>query len=87
VTTILAPENLEAFADVVARRVIELLDDRQAVAGGAQTTQLVDAAAIAGLLKVTRGVVYEHRVELGAVELGSGSRPRLRFDPQVALEA
>jgi hypothetical protein len=46
------------------------------------TPQLVDAAAVAAMLGVTRGWVYEHATELGAVRLGSGTRPRLRFDPQ-----
>jgi hypothetical protein len=43
--------------------------------------QLLDAAAVARMLGVTRGWVYEHAGELGATRLGSGARPRLRFDP------
>jgi hypothetical protein len=43
--------------------------------------QLLDAAAVARMLGVTRGWVYEHAAELGAIRLGSGTRPRLRFDP------
>jgi hypothetical protein len=43
--------------------------------------QLLDAAAVARMLGVTRGWVYEHAAELGAIRLGAGSRPRLRFDP------
>jgi hypothetical protein len=50
---------------------------------GDSTPQLVDAAAVAAMLGVTRGWVYEHAAELGAVRLGSGARPRLRFDPDV----
>ena len=40
---------------------------------------LVDAQAVADALGVTRGFVYEHAVDLGAVRLGSGPRARLRF--------
>lgn len=47
------------------------------------TPQLVDAAAVAAMLGVTRGWVYEHASELGAVRLGAGTRPRLRFDLEV----
>jgi hypothetical protein len=43
--------------------------------------QLIDAADVARMLGVTRGWVYEHATELGAIRLGSGTRPRLRFDP------
>lgn len=28
--------------------------------------------------------VYTHAIELGAVKLGSGAKPRLRFDPEIA---
>jgi hypothetical protein len=52
----------------------------QQVASG-PGSQLIDAAAVALMLGVTRGWVYEHATELGAVRLGSGTRPRLRFDP------
>ncbi|HWH92906.1 MAG TPA: hypothetical protein VNT03_03515 [Baekduia sp.] len=48
---------------------------------GDTTPHLVDAAAVAAMLGVTRGWVYEHATELGAVRLGAGTRPRLRFDP------
>ncbi len=49
--------------------------------------QLVDAAALAQMLGVTRGWVYEHATELGAIRLGAGARPRLRFDPRRVGEA
>jgi hypothetical protein len=45
------------------------------------SAQLIDATAVARMLGVTRGWVYEHATELGAVRLGAGTRPRLRFDP------
>jgi hypothetical protein len=31
--------------------------------------------------------VYEHAHELGAITLGDGPRPRLRFDPAIAAQA
>ena len=43
---------------------------------------LVDATEFARLLGVSRDFVYAHADEYGAVRLGSGSRPRLRFDPR-----
>jgi hypothetical protein len=46
--------------------------------------RLVDAAILAAELGVDRSWVYAHRDELGAVRLGVGSKPRLRFDPEAA---
>jgi len=72
----LDPQTVEA----VARRVVELLESRS-LSGGAE---LVDAAELARRLGIERSWVYTHAIELGAVKLGSGRKPRLRFDPQVA---
>jgi hypothetical protein len=47
---------------------------------------MVDAAALAERLGVSRDFVYEHKLELGGVALGTGPRPRLRFDPDAAIE-
>jgi hypothetical protein len=46
--------------------------------------RLVDAATLARELGVERSWVYAHRAELGAIQLGSGSKPRLRFDVETA---
>jgi hypothetical protein len=54
--------------------------------GIARLSGLVDAATLAQLLAVERAWVYEHASELGAIPLGSGPRPRLRFSVQLALE-
>lgn len=43
----------------------------------------LDANEVARRLGVSRDWVYEHAAELGASKIGSGSRPRLRFPPQV----
>jgi hypothetical protein len=69
------PKAVEA----VARRVVELLEER-----GLQRRQLVDAAELARLLGIERSWVYAHAIELGAVKLGEGAKPRLRFDPEIA---
>src|ERR1035441_9781222 len=42
---------------------------------------LVEPEELARTLGVSRSTIYEHADELGAVEVGGGSRPRLRFDP------
>jgi len=71
----LDPQTIEA----IARRVVELLEKR-----GLQNHELVDAAELARQLGIERSWVYTHAIELGAVKLGNGSKPRLRFDPEIA---
>jgi hypothetical protein len=71
----LDPPTVEA----IARRVVEILERR-----GLQSRELVDAAELARRLGIERSWVYSHAIELGAVKLGSGPKPRLRFDPQIA---
>ena len=71
-----------ASVEAVARRVVELMRGE----GSSSIRGLVDAATLAAELGVTRSWVYEHRAELGAVRLGTGSKPRLRFDVQRARE-
>jgi hypothetical protein len=66
--------------DAIARRVVELLGEQERRAG-----ELVDAAELARRLGVDRSWVYTHAIDLGAVKLGKGPRPRLRFDPNLAL--
>jgi hypothetical protein len=74
----LAPEAVDA----IARRVVELLGEKAAP----PRSELVDAAELAGRLGVERAWVYTHAIQLGAIRLGTGRRPRLRFDPQVAID-
>jgi hypothetical protein len=71
----LDPETVER----IARRVMELLDQR-----GLQGRELVDATELARRFGIERSWVYSHAIELGAVKLGSGPKPRLRFDPEIA---
>jgi hypothetical protein len=70
----------------VARRVVELLDERDQGAARSPALRLVDAATLAGILGIGRATVYEHADELGAVQLGEGDRPRLRFDVEQARQ-
>ena len=72
----LAPESIEALAS----RLAELLD----VVGRAEPEaprQMISAAEVSARWGVARRWVYNHASELGACRLGSGPRPRLRFDP------
>lgn len=72
----LEPAQLLELADLIAERL-----HRETPSG------LVDAASLARLLGVSRTAVYEHAAELGAIEVGDGERPRLRFDVDRALQA
>jgi hypothetical protein len=71
----LDPQTTEA----IARRVVGLLEKR-----GLQNRELIDAAELARRFGIERAWVYSHAIELGAVKLGDGAKPRLRFDPEVA---
>jgi hypothetical protein len=71
----LDPQTTEA----IARRVVGLLEKR-----GLQNRELIDAAELARRFGIKRAWVYSHAIELGAVKLGDGAKPRLRFDPEVA---
>lgn len=63
--------------EAIARRVTQLL--RQDPVAAAHEG-LVSAAEIARRFGVSRAWVYENAGRLGAVRLGHGARPRLRFD-------
>src|SRR5262249_22451365 len=75
----------------LAELVTDELDARQLAlrdeADGKSQSVLVDAATLAKQLNVSRSTVYEHSGELGAIEVGHGTRPRLRFDPEQARTA
>jgi hypothetical protein len=74
------------LADQLADRVYERLAMRLHADSPPSSGDLLDAAEVARLLKCERGWVYEHKEELGAVALGAGVRPRLRF-PRARVEA
>jgi hypothetical protein len=88
----LIDELAQRLADKLAPLLIERLADglgltreqlRERLGGPAreQPEALVDASEIARRIGRSRWWVYEHAGELGAVRLGSGSRPRLAFWP------
>jgi hypothetical protein len=68
----LHPDDLDRLADLVADRLAGLVAVPAAPA-------LLTAAQVAQRFGVDRGWVYEHADQLGAVRLGEGARPRLRF--------
>jgi hypothetical protein len=73
-----------AYLEALAQRVVELIRSE----GGTRVgCRLVDAATLASELGVERSWVYAHRGELGAIQLGTGAKPRLRFDVAAAREA
>lgn len=76
----LAPESIEALA----LRLADLLGQPPAPRGGDR--QRISAAEVARQWGVARRWVYDHAEELGASRLGSGPRPRLRFDPDEVAE-
>jgi hypothetical protein len=61
----------------VARRTVELLAES---ARDGHRRCVVDAAYIAERFGVERAWVHQHKLELGAMPMGRGSRPRLRFE-------
>ncbi len=69
------------LVDAIAERVSDLLR------GEAPGPRMVDAATLAEALGVDRSYIYAHAEELGAIRLGGGSKPRLRFDLEAALGA
>jgi hypothetical protein len=65
---ILDDEDIEAIADRVAAKL------RRPVGVG-----LIDADEVARMMGVKRDWVYANKGRLGAVPIGEGDRPRLRF--------
>lgn len=69
----LSNETVEALA----RRIAELMN---VDAPEPPVRRLITAAEVARWCGVDRSWVYAHADELGAIRLGDGERPRLRFD-------
>jgi len=65
-----------ATIEAIARRVVELLSETSR----ADTATLLSAEQVAKQFGVSRAWVYENANRLGAIRIGEGSRPRLRFD-------
>lgn len=73
----IAPESIEA----IAQRIAEL-----AAAEPPPLPERVTAEEVSRWWGVSRRWVYDHAEELGARRMGSGRRPRLRFDPDEVAE-
>jgi hypothetical protein len=73
----LSPESIEALA----ARLAELLGGTSGPASGEDEGRMLSAAEVSRHWGVSRRWVYDHAEALGAVRLGAGTRPRLRFDP------
>lgn len=72
----------ERAVEAIARRVVELL--RREPPRPAEShvgERLLTAAEVARWWGVERSWVYQHALRLGVIRLGTGPRPRLRFDP------
>lgn len=85
----LTPDAIEQ----VAQRVAQLLRHEQSPPVDVEEekhparARLLTAEQLARHLGLNRAWVYEHAAELGAIQLGDGPRPRLRFDAQLAAQA
>jgi hypothetical protein len=75
-----APIEEGGLADRIADQGLARLAPRFSVQPPSTDSDLLDAGQVARLLGVDRGWVYQHKSELGAIALGHGARPRLRFD-------
>ena len=76
-------EIADLLTDAVVERVVDAIRAEAGIPRGHTSMSWLDAKTVAELLGVERGWVYEHANELGASRIGSGSRPRLRFPPDV----
>ena len=64
---------------LLAREVAQLL-------GRPEPERLLTTQEVAVRFNVDRGWVYAHANELGVIRLGTGPRPRLRFDAAVVAQ-
>src|SRR3954454_4962939 len=71
-----------ATIDAIARHVVEMLRAEALIGDDA----LLTAAEVAVRYGVSRTWVYENAECLGAIRLGNGKKPRLRFDPKRVCE-
>lgn len=79
----LAPESIEALASRLAELVGSGLP---APVADEPAKTMLSAAEVSRRWGVSRRWVYDHAEGLGAVALGGGPRPRLRFDPDLVAE-
>jgi hypothetical protein len=80
-------DPLERLADLLAGRLAKRLVPTLVAQVRLEPTRpaLVSAAELARLTGMSKRWVYDHSDELGAHRTGTGPRPRLRFDPVLAI--
>lgn len=71
------PDGLDDLAERIAARVAEILTGSRSL--DTMQNGWLTAGQLATRLGVTAQWVYDHQNELGAIRLGSGRKPRLRF--------
>jgi len=76
-------EIADRLSDAIVERIVEAIRAEGIIPQGRTSAPWLDAKAVAELLDVERDWVYEHADELGASRIGSGTRPRLRFPPDI----
>ncbi len=76
----LHPDTVERLAARTAVLVTERLGHSQPAEQ--QRPGMLTAAEVSEWWGLHRGWVYQHAQELGAIPIGTGQRPRLRFDPE-----
>lgn len=75
----------DRIAEAIAARVVEIVR-RELGVSVARPVELIDAREVARRSGFSRAWVYENAGRLGAVRVGDGCRPRLRFDARVVAE-
>jgi len=74
--------QLDVLADRVAAHLADRVITHLASELATATPRLITASEVARRHGMTRSWVYEHADRLGAIRLGHGTKPRLRFDPE-----
>jgi hypothetical protein len=73
------------IAQAIAAQVVALVREELGLRPAAE--DWIDASEVSRRFGLSRSWVYAHARQLGAVPIGSGPRPRLRFDPRVVADA
>jgi hypothetical protein len=81
VTKITLTPQSEAICERIAELVVNELERRKQ-RPESEGAAWVDATTAARMLGVKRGYIYRHKDELGAEPIGTGPKPRLRFDTE-----
>jgi hypothetical protein len=77
----LHPRTIEQLAARTAMLVAEQLEQ-----GRQRQPELLTAAQVSAWWGLTRRWIYLHSEELGAIPVGGGERPRLRFEAEKVIQ-